>query len=138
MKNKKIQMYTDMIRGAGLKATPQRISVLKVLSEMSSHPSADMLMEALENQGYVMSVGTIYNILETFSEKGLILKLKDNQEVMRFDAKTEFHSWTGFEVRGAARPSDWLCYSPCPLCLRVLRVESGFELFSSISRKCPR
>lgn len=84
-------MYTDMIRGAGLKATPQRISVLKVLSEMDTHPSAEMLMEALEDQGYVMSVGTIYNILETFSEKGLILKLKDNQEVMRFDATTNFH-----------------------------------------------
>lgn len=91
MRSKKIQMYTDMIRGAGLKATPQRISVLKVLSEMDSHPSAEMLMEALEDQGYVMSVGTIYNILETFSEKGLILKLKDNQEVMRFDATTNFH-----------------------------------------------
>ncbi|WKY43115.1 transcriptional repressor [Eubacteriaceae bacterium ES2] len=91
MRNKKIQMYTDMIRGAGLKATPQRISVLKVLSEMDTHPSAEMLMEALEDQGYVMSVGTIYNILETFSEKGLILKLKDNQEVMRFDATTNFH-----------------------------------------------
>lgn len=80
-----------MIRNAGLKATPQRISVLKVLSEMTSHPSADMLMDALETQGYVMSVGTIYNILETFSEKGLILKLKDNLEVMRFDANTKFH-----------------------------------------------
>ncbi|MGD9475156.1 MAG: Fur family transcriptional regulator [Eubacteriaceae bacterium] len=91
MRSKKIQMYTDMIRGAGLKATPQRISVLKVLSEMDTHPSAEMLMEALEDQGYVMSVGTIYNILETFSEKGLILKLKDNQEVMRFDATTNFH-----------------------------------------------
>jgi len=91
MKSKQIQMFTDMIRGAGLKATPQRIGVLKVLSEMTSHPSAEMLMEALENQGYIMSVGTIYNILETFSEKGLILKLKDNQEVMRFDANTKFH-----------------------------------------------
>jgi len=91
MKSKQIQMYTDMIRGAGLKATPQRIGVLKVLSEMTSHPGAEMLMEALENQGYIMSVGTIYNILETFSEKGLILKLKDNQEVMRFDANTKFH-----------------------------------------------
>ncbi|KNZ40446.1 Fur family transcriptional regulator [Acetobacterium bakii] len=91
MKNKEIQMYTDMIRGVGLKATPQRISVLKVLSAMTSHPSADMLMDTLEDQGYVMSVGTIYNILETFSEKGLILKLKDNQEVMRFDANTKFH-----------------------------------------------
>lgn len=91
MKNKKIQIYTDMIRNVGLKATPQRISVLKVLSEMTSHPSADMLMDALGDQGYVMSVGTIYNILETFSEKGLILKLKDNHEVMRFDANTKFH-----------------------------------------------
>ena len=91
MKSKQIQMFTDMIRGAGLKATPQRIGVLKVLSEMTSHPSAETLMEALENQGYIMSVGTIYNILETFSEKGLILKLKDNQEIMRFDANTKFH-----------------------------------------------
>lgn len=38
-----------------------------------------------------MSVGTIYNILETFEEKGLILKLHDHNEVMRFDARTGFH-----------------------------------------------
>ena len=91
MKNEKITLCTEMIRHAGLKATPQRISVLKVLSELKSHPSAEMLMEELETQGHVMSVGTIYNILETFSQKGLILKLKDNQEVMRFDGNTDFH-----------------------------------------------
>lgn len=91
MKSKTITLCTEKIRQAGLKATPQRISVLKVLSEMTSHPSAEMLMEALENQGHVMSVGTIYNILETFSQKGMILKLKDNQEVMRFDGNTNFH-----------------------------------------------
>lgn len=91
MKNEKIILCTETIRHAGLKATPQRISILKVLSEIKSHPSAEMLMEELETQGYVMSVGTIYNILETFSQKGLILKLKDNQEVMRFDGNTNFH-----------------------------------------------
>ncbi len=91
MKNEKIKMYTDMIRASGLKATPQRISILNVLNQMDTHPSAEMLMKELEDQGHFMSVGTVYNILETFSEKGLILKLKDNQEVMRFDAKTDFH-----------------------------------------------
>ena len=91
MKNEKIKIYTDTIRVAGLKATPQRISVLKILNQMDNHPSAEMLMVELENQGCFMSVGTVYNILETFSQKGLILKLKDNQEVMRFDAKTNFH-----------------------------------------------
>lgn len=91
MKNEKVKMYTDMIRASGLKATPQRISVLNVLNQMDTHPSAEMLMKELDNQGYFMSVGTVYNILETFSQKGLILKLKDNQEVMRFDANTDFH-----------------------------------------------
>lgn len=91
MKNEKIKTYTNMIRAIGLKATPQRISILSVLNEMDNHPSAEMLMAELEDQGHFMSVGTVYNILETFSEKGLILKLKDNQEVMRFDAKTDFH-----------------------------------------------
>jgi|LGVF01.2.fsa_nt_gb Fe2+ or Zn2+ uptake regulation protein len=91
MKDKEMKTFKEMIRDAGLKATPQRISMLETLCEMSCHPNADMLMKALEKKGQDMSVGTIYNILEIFSEKGLIVKLKDNKEVMRFDSKTEFH-----------------------------------------------
>ncbi|MEG0075159.1 MAG: Fur family transcriptional regulator [Eubacterium sp.] len=86
-----LQDYRDKIKSVGLKATPQRIGVLKILSETEQHPSAEMLMKKLKEEGNIMSVGTIYNILETFEEKGLILKLHDHNEVMRFDAHTEFH-----------------------------------------------
>ena len=86
-----LQSYRERIKSVGLKATPQRISVLKVLTERDDHPSAEMLMEQLQEEGSIMSVGTIYNILETFEEKGLIHKLHDHNEVMRFDAKTHFH-----------------------------------------------
>ena len=89
--NADLQEYRERIKSVGLKATPQRISVLKVLSETDEHPSAEMLMDKLKNEGSIMSVGTIYNILETFEEKGLILKLHDHNEVMRFDARTGFH-----------------------------------------------
>ena len=89
--NADLQKYRERIKSVGLKATPQRISVLKVLSETDEHPSAEMLMDKLKNEGSIMSVGTIYNILETFEEKGLILKLHDHNEVMRFDARTGFH-----------------------------------------------
>lgn len=71
--NADLQEYRERIKSVGLKATPQRISVLKVLSETDEHPSAEMLMDKLKNEGSIMSVGTIYNILETFEEKGLIL-----------------------------------------------------------------
>lgn len=84
-------IYRDRIKSVGLKATPQRISMLRILSETDEHPSAEMLMEKLRDEGIIMSVGTIYNILEIFAEKGLILKLHDNNEVMRFDARTDFH-----------------------------------------------
>ena len=86
-----LQGYRERIKNVGLKATPQRISVLKVLTERSDHPSAEMLMEQLQEKGSIMSVGTIYNILETFEDKGLIHKLQDHNEVMRFDARTHFH-----------------------------------------------
>ena len=89
--NADLQKYRERIKSVGLKATPQRISVLKVLSETDEHPSAEMLMDKLKNEGSIMSVGTIYNILETFEEKGLILKLHDHNEIMRFDARTGFH-----------------------------------------------
>ena len=89
--NADLQEYRERIKSVGLKATPQRISVLKVLSETDEHPSAEMLMDKLKNEGSIMSVGTIYNILETFEEKGLILKLHDHNEVMSFDARTGFH-----------------------------------------------
>lgn len=86
-----LMTYREKIKSVGLKATPQRISVLKVLTETDEHPSAEMLMETLQAEGSIMSVGTIYNILETFEQKGLIRKLHDHNEVMRFDAKTGFH-----------------------------------------------
>lgn len=86
-----LQMYREKIKNVGLKATPQRISVLKVLTETAEHPSAEMLMDKLKDEGSIMSVGTIYNILDTFEQKGLILKLHDHNEIMRFDACTGFH-----------------------------------------------
>lgn len=90
MKNT-IEEYKREIRGVGLKATPQRIALLRLLKETKQHPSAEMLMQELEDEGTIMSVGTVYNILESFEEKGLIRKLHDNNEVMRFDANTDFH-----------------------------------------------
>ena len=92
---KKKFLSTDEVKhelqNQGLKATSQRITILKLLSECESHPSADMIMQRLIDDGVHMSFATVYNVLDTLVAHGLVVKLKDENEVMRFDYNTEFH-----------------------------------------------
>ena len=81
----------DKIQSVGLRATPQRIQLLRLLSETDTHPSAEMLINMAKDAGYNISVGTVYNALECFDQKGLIRRVHDNTEIMRYDAKTGFH-----------------------------------------------
>ena len=81
----------DKIQSVGLRATPQRIQILHLLTKTDAHPSADMLIERANEAGYKISVGTVYNTLDIFEQKGLIRRVHDNTEVMRYDAKTGFY-----------------------------------------------
>ena len=81
----------DKIQSVGLRATPQRIQLLRLLIETNSHPSAEMLIDMAKEAGYNISVGTVYNALDCFEKKGLIRRVHDNTEIMRYDAKTGFH-----------------------------------------------
>ena len=81
----------DKIQSIGLRATPQRIQLLRLLMETDSHPSAEMLIDMAKKAGYKISVGTVYNALDCFEQKGLIRRVHDNTEIMRYDAKTGFH-----------------------------------------------
>lgn len=82
----------DVIRKHGLKATPNRVAVLEYLLNSKEHPSAEMVKEYLNSLGNKFSLATIYNILESFVEKGVIMQIRDdNSNMMRFDANTSFH-----------------------------------------------
>jgi Fur family peroxide stress response transcriptional regulator len=73
------------IRDAGLKVTPQRINVLELLYK-SNHPTADFLIDKIKEKFSSVSSGTIYHILDVFSEKGLIRRVYTRKGVMRYDA----------------------------------------------------
>lgn len=79
------------IRGAGLRATPQRIVLLSLLRNTTSHPSAEMLMNMAKDAGVTMTMGTVYNTLNGFEQRGLIQRVHDENEIMRYDANTSFH-----------------------------------------------
>lgn len=74
-----------------LKVTPQRIAILEVILTLENHPTADKITEYLRLTHPNVSLGTIYKTLDTFLKKGIINKVYNDNDYMRYDAITEKH-----------------------------------------------
>lgn len=78
------------LQANGLKATPQRIAVYKTL-KMLGHASADMIYQKVIELYPTLTVATIYNILESFVNAGIINRLSSSNMKMFFDVNTYPH-----------------------------------------------
>jgi len=81
----------DKLSQAGLKITPQRIAILEAVIELRNHPTAENVIDFIKANHPNIATGTVYKILETFVEKGMIKKVKTDRDIMRYDAMTEPH-----------------------------------------------
>ena len=75
----------------GLKVTPQRTAVLEVVTNLHNHPTADYIAQYLRINYPHIPIGTVYKILDTFVEKGIIKRVKTDNEILRYDAVIETH-----------------------------------------------
>ncbi|NWG27250.1 MAG: transcriptional repressor [Ignavibacteriaceae bacterium] len=87
----KKEIHSIDLKNTNLKVTPQRIAVLEALKNLKEHPTADKIKEYVVKNHPNIAVGTIYKTLETFVEKGLVKKVKTEQDVMRYDAILDKH-----------------------------------------------
>jgi len=74
-----------------LKVTPQRIAILEVIRTIENHPSAEKISEYLRLTHPNISLGTIYKTLDTFFKKGIIHKIHNDNDFLRYDAITKKH-----------------------------------------------
>ena len=84
------QKFRNLLTAKGLKVTPQRINVLQSLEELH-HPSADEVLSQIRKLNPGVATGTVYNILEQFTQAGLIEKVKTASDIMRYDFISEKH-----------------------------------------------
>lgn len=82
---------TKLLSEKGLKVTPQRVAVLEALYEIMNHPSAEEVRQKLHSRFPSIAIGTIYNILDTFCEHGIIRKVKTDSDFVRYDVDMEKH-----------------------------------------------
>lgn len=75
----------------GLKVTPQRMSILKAICTMNNHPKAENIIEYIRKEHPNIATGTVYKVLETLVENGLIKKVTTDKDIMRYDGVIENH-----------------------------------------------
>jgi Fur family peroxide stress response transcriptional regulator len=74
-----------------LKVTPQRIGVLEVILTLKNHPTAENIIDYMRLSYPHIQMGTIYKILDAFIKKGMVNRVKTDNEIYRYDAIMERH-----------------------------------------------
>jgi Fe2+ or Zn2+ uptake regulation protein len=93
------------LREAGLKATPQRLAVLRSLDGDETHPTAQELHERLSHEFPSLSVATVYNTLSALTRIARCTPL-DLGGPLRFDPNVEPHDHAVCESCGSIRDVD--------------------------------
>jgi Fur family peroxide stress response transcriptional regulator len=75
----------------GLKITPQRMVILEAIYNLNNHPTAENIIEYIRQKHPGIATGTVYKVLETLVEIGLIKKVTTDKDIMRYDGILESH-----------------------------------------------
>jgi len=77
--------YKQILRDAGLRVTPQRASILTVLSEADDHPNVEDLYEKTRALDDTVSVATVYRTMSVLENAGLVRKLMLDDAPARYE-----------------------------------------------------
>lgn len=87
----RLEQFAVLCRERGLPLTVQRRDILRAILERDDHPSADQVYEAVRERIPGLSLTTVYRVLDTLVELGVVRRLHHAGTGARFDGKTERH-----------------------------------------------
>ena len=91
-KNKYIDKALKMLETSPLKATEQRIAMIKLLFKNgSAHFTAEDIYAEVNKKKIKISLATIYNCLNQFKEFGIIKAIKVSSDKIFFDTNLKKH-----------------------------------------------
>src|ERR1700758_2938192 len=73
-------------RGRGVRVTPQRGAVYRALAEDVTHPTADAVFRRLRGALPSTSPASVYRILDSLEQAGLIRRVGTTDGIARYDA----------------------------------------------------
>ena len=83
---------TKRLTDSGLRPTPQREVVFKVITEKRDHPTADEIFARVKSQMPTISLATVYNCLETLVQCGLVRQVNLERGATRYCPNLHDHA----------------------------------------------
>lgn len=82
---------TDLFRVRGLKVTPQRQCIFRILHDARTHPTAESVYAQARAEMPTLSLRTVYQTLNDLAEMGELVPLHLGTGPARFDPNLEPH-----------------------------------------------
>jgi Fe2+ or Zn2+ uptake regulation protein len=82
---------TELFHARGLKVTPQRQAIFRILHEAETHPTAEAVYAAVTREMPTVSLRTVYQTLHDLSDMGEILQIDLGTGSTRFDPNIDRH-----------------------------------------------
>lgn len=101
----------EKYRDLQIKLTPQRLAILSYLNGNTSHPSAEDIYKAVQEQFPTMSFATVYNTLDALKNKGSVQELKIDHAKKRYDPDSSAHH-----------------HMICNVCKNIIDIRKDFNL----------
>lgn len=79
------------LRRHGLRVTAPRLAVMEFLADSVDHPTADDVEQAVNRHGTRASRASVYNVLRSLRDAGLVRELVLDDAVCRYDANLSTH-----------------------------------------------
>ena len=87
----RLKDFETLCRRAGVALTVQRRVVLQAVLERDDHPTADQILEVVKGRVPGISRTTVYRVLDTLADMGVIRRLHHAGASARFDGKIHRH-----------------------------------------------
>jgi Fe2+ or Zn2+ uptake regulation protein len=130
-----------LLKEKGIKPTYQRLKILEFLNDnLNDHPTVEMVYEELVKEIPTLSLTTVYNTLNNFLEKGLVLGVTITGTEVRYDFNTDYHHHFLCKECGQIIDIDL----KCPYAEGKKRIISGHRIdeihgyFKGVCRDCSK
>lgn len=134
-----IEKLTKKLRNHGMKITPQRLMIFKVLENNTSHPSAENVYKRVKRIYPSVSFTTIYKTLETLRKLGEVKEFVIDDDRKHYDPNTDLHHHV---VCSSCKRildvfEDFSPYVKLPDTVKKDYTVSGFQIFfHGICKEC--
>ncbi len=116
---------SERLRQRGLRVTPQRLAVLRAVSE-EPHATADVVVETVRGEIGSISVQGVYDALGALTEKGLLRRIQPAGSPARYEGRVD-DNHHHLVCRVCDRMIDVDCAVGDPPCLTAVE-DFGYEI----------